>query len=93
MTDVQCSPLGATFGARDGHYGGAFVLPPVDVLAAIFVREVVAVWLSITAQGLADAAACRDSEAHRFLQRWEGVLSRCSGRNLPVSLQVKLSPQ
>lgn len=62
-TDVHCSPLDAPLGARNGHYGGTFVLPPVDVLAVVFIREVVAVWLPVTAQGLADAAACGDSQA------------------------------
>lgn len=62
-TDVPCSPLDAPLGARNGHYGGTLVLPPADVLAVVFIREVVAVWLPVTAQGLADAAACRDSEA------------------------------
>lgn len=61
MTDPQCSPLDAAFGARDGHYGGTFVLPAVDRLTVVFIREVVAVWLPITAQGLADAAACGGS--------------------------------
>lgn len=57
-TDVQDSPLDAAFGARNGQEGGTFVLLPVDVLAIVFVREVVAVCLSVAAQGLADAAAC-----------------------------------
>lgn len=78
-TDVQCSPLDAAFGARNGHYGGTFVLPPVDVLAVIFVRGVIAVWLSITAQGLADAAACRDSEAHKVYSKRR--------RSVPVLLE------
>lgn len=89
---MLCSPLDAAFGARNGHQGGTFVIPPVDVLAVIFVREVVAVWLSITAQGLADAAACRTARRAGFTANG-GALSRCSWRYLPVSLQVKLSPQ
>lgn len=76
-TDVQGSPLDAAFDARNGQEGGTFVLPLVDVLAIIFVREVVTVCLSVAAQGLADAAACGDSEACRVFTGNGGLQSRC----------------
>lgn len=49
-TDGHCSPLDAPLGARNGQYGGTFVLPHVDVHAVLLIREVVAVRLPVAAQ-------------------------------------------
>lgn len=65
---TQYSPLNTTFSTRDGQQGGTLVVPLIEVFTVVLIRRIITVQLSITAQGLADAAPWRDDETVSLTQ-------------------------